>query len=86
METTRGKIMSDLPATKLSQIRAALAAGDNLRALSIAAKFPRLGEQKSRITRGHAAAQSPAFYRELGHDPDALVADAIAAMRERWAI
>ena len=78
--------MADLPPSKLSKIRDALAAGRDRDALRIAAKFPQLGEHRDRITKGWAAAQNPDFYREIGCDPDALERDAVAAIRERYGI
>lgn len=74
----------DKDETKLSRVVRALADGDVRTALRIAAAFPQLGKHKERITRGWAALQSPVFYRELGHDPDLLVADAVAAIKERY--
>lgn len=70
--------------TKLAQLIAALRAYDAPKALSIAAKFPRLGDQRERIQRAHAAATNPRFYKELGRDPNALVRDGIAALHERY--
>lgn len=70
--------------TKLSKVIAAWRAGRKEEALRIAAKFPDLGEQKARITRGHQARLRPDFYKEIGHDPDALYADALKAMTERY--
>lgn len=70
--------------TQLARLKALMDAGDYRAALRLCAKWHDLGAQKERITRGQAAACSPGFYRELGHDPDALVADAIAAIRERY--
>ena len=75
-----------LPPTKLSQVRDALAAGDVKKALRIAAKMGQLGDQAERITRAWNALTKPDFYRELGFDPDALVADGVVAMRERWGL
>ncbi len=72
--------------TKLAKLTAALAAGDQVSALRIAAKFPQLGEHKEPITRAWAAYQSPQFYRELGHDPDDLFQTGIAAIRARYGI
>ena len=75
-----------LPPTKLSQIRDALAAGRGRDALRIAARFPQLGEHKERITKGWAAATNPAFYIELGLDPDELFKDGIQALKERYGL
>lgn len=78
--------MPPLPPSKLSRVRDALARGDHVQALRIAAAFPELGRWKGRITRGWAAHLQPEFYRELGHDPLALFWDAILAVCERYGI
>ena len=72
--------------TQLAKLRRLMAAGDTVGALRLCAKWHDLGAQKERITRGWAAYQNPDFYRQLGHDPDACFADAVAAVRERWNI
>ena len=72
--------------TKLQQIKNALAEGDEVGALRIAASFGRLGEYRDRIRRGWAAHTQPRNYAELGKDPAALVADGIAAIREKYGI
>jgi len=72
--------------TKIARLRAAMAAGDVAGALRIAARFPRLGAERERIQRGWMAVSRPEFVRELGRDPDALVADAANALRERYGI
>lgn len=69
---------------KIETLRQAMAEGRESDALRIAAKFPVLGEHKARITRGWEATQRPEFYRALGKDPAALVADGVAAIRERY--
>lgn len=73
-----------LPPTKLSRVREALARGDTREALRIAAAFPQLGNHRERITRGWAALTQPDFYQQLGKNPAELVADGIAAIRERY--
>jgi len=70
--------------TKLSQLQAAAAAGDWPLALRIAARFPQLGEHKAAITRAHEAHANARFYRQLGKDPDALIAEGIAALKARY--
>lgn len=70
--------------TKLAKVRALLAAGDEVGALRIVARFPRLGAEKEVITRGWAAYQYPAVYEELGFDPDALFRDAVDAIRTKY--
>ena len=53
-------------------------------ALRLAASWPRLGQHRERIQRGWEAKARPEFYRQIGRDPDALVADGIQALRERY--
>lgn len=73
------------PVTKISLLRAALAAGDGIEALRIAARFPRLpAAHKRRITLGWEAHAHPRFYEGMGRDVAALVADGIAAVREAY--
>ena len=61
-----------------------LAAGDSKAALKLAASFKTLGEHKTRIARGWEAIQRPDFQRQLGRDPEKLIADGVAAIRERY--
>lgn len=77
---------ADRPKTKMDLLREAAAEGDWYAALRIAARFPRLGKQKEAITRGWAALQNPGMYREMGQDPEELVALGIKALRERYGL
>lgn len=70
--------------TKLAQVRKLVAAGRDLEALRIVAKFPSLGDEKEAITRGWNAACRPDFYGELGFDPNRLVAAGVAAMKSKY--
>ena len=72
--------------TKISQIRAAVAANDWRTALSIAAKFPQLGEHKKAIVTAHECLVHPGFYRQLGKDEAALIEAGKAAMCERYGL
>lgn len=72
--------------TKISQLKTAAAKGDWTTALRIAARFPQLGEHGPRIVRAHEAGHNPRFYRQLGKDPEALIADGVAALRERYGL
>jgi hypothetical protein len=69
---------------KLDKLRDAAAAGDWAGALRIAARFPRLGEHATAITRAHQAMWNPAWSRQLGRDPAADVEAGIEALRERY--
>lgn len=70
--------------TKLSIIVDAARIGDWRTALKVAAKFPQLGDHKARITTAWAALNNAQFYREIQKDPEALVKDGIAALKERY--
>lgn len=70
--------------TKLDKLKAAWAAGDTAEALRIAAWFPGLGEAGPAILRAHKAQWNPAFYRQIGCDPDELVRAGLTALAERY--
>lgn len=72
--------------TKISEVRAAVAANDWRKALSIAAKFPQLGEHKKAIVTAHECLVHPGFYRQLGKDEAALIEAGKAAMCERYGL
>ena len=71
---------------KIDQLKTCAAAGDWPGALRIAARFPRLGADKARIERGWEAVARPAFMRQIGKDPDALLADGRAALKSRYSL
>lgn len=72
--------------TQLARLKALMAAGDYRAALKLAAGWAQLGNHKAPIERGWAAILNPNFYREIGKDPDVLVAAGVAALRERYGI
>lgn len=73
--------------TKLSTLKARAAAGDWKGALSIAAKFPQLGEHREAIKAAHECLTGGAdFYRQCRKDPDALIAAGISALCQRYRI
>lgn len=71
--------------TASNKLEKLLREGDYSKALSLAAKFPKLGKHKEQIRLGHEANQHPSFYKQIGKNPDQLVADGIAALKERYA-
>ena len=73
-----------LPQTKLSQVLAAMDAGDWRKAVSIASKFGSLGKQREAITRAQAVLNFPRLYEQMGRDPARIVEAGKAAMRERF--
>lgn len=73
-----------MPEKKIDVLRAHMAAGRWREALALAARFPRLGEHKAAIVRGHEAHSHPRFYASLGRDPDLLQAIGRAALEARY--
>lgn len=82
--TASGLRLFEIMKTKLSKLKELMATGDFRAALKLAASFSQLGSQKIQIRRGWQAIQSPDFYREIGKNPDELVAAGVAAIRERY--
>jgi hypothetical protein len=72
--------------TKIEQLRSMWIRGDQIGALRMAAKFPRLGDEREAITRGWEASRNPAFYRQIGRDPEALVDAGIEALVAKYAL
>lgn len=70
--------------TKISQVRAAMDAGDWETAVSIASKFGRLGAERDAILRAQAALQNPSFYRQIKRDPDKIINEGKAALVARF--
>ena len=75
-----------VPPTKTDRIRAAWAAGDCIGALRIAAKFFDRSEATKSFKRGMNAYNNPDFYRQLGKDPDLLVALAVKLLQKRFGL
>lgn len=78
--------MSSTPTTKLARLRGYWALGDSTAVLRLAASWHQLGDAKADIERGWAAVQYPEFYREMGREPDLLIAAGIAAVRRRYGL
>jgi hypothetical protein len=73
-----------MPETKLSIIKRHLAAGEAREALRIAARFPDLGAERAAILDAHSAFTNPGFLRQIGKDPEALIAAGVAALARRY--
>lgn len=70
--------------SKSDKIREALRAGETGKAISLASKFfDRSGETRV-YQQAQSANTNPAFYRQIGKDPDAIVRDAVAALTLRF--
>jgi hypothetical protein len=77
-------VVEVVPPTKTDRIRAAWAAGDCIGALRIAAKFFDRSEATKSFKRGMDAYNNPGFYRQLGKDPELLVALAVKLLQRRF--
>ena len=69
---------------KIEQLRRAWAVGDKLKALRIAARFPRLGKADAVIRRAAAFSLSPRTYQQMGYDYDKVLLEAYAALERRY--
>lgn len=72
------------PLSKITQLKAAMQAGNWELALRVAARFPRLGTHTAAIRRGHEAYTNPRFYQQLGKDLEALKAAGKRALIARY--
>lgn len=72
------------PRTKLSILLDHMNAGRWPDALSIAAKFPDLGEHKAVITRAHGCITNPRFFGQIGVDCPAAIESGKAALVQRY--
>jgi hypothetical protein len=84
---TAQEAIADAPreyTTKLSAVRAAMAAGDWRRAVALAARFPQLGDERAAILDAHMAWTNPGFVRGLRKDPELLKAAGAIALRQKY--
>lgn len=72
------------PIKKIDQLRDLMAAEKWPQALSLAAKFPRLGAEKNVIVRAHECLVNPSFYRQIGINTDQAVCDGINAIKQKY--
>jgi hypothetical protein len=71
---------------KVDQIRSAWAAGDQISALRIAARFFDKSDDTLVFKRGMSAYNHPAFYSQLGQEPAQLVAEALEVLARRFGL
>ncbi len=69
---------------KVDKIRSAWAAGDQIGALRIAARFFDRSTATKTFRRSMTAHNHPAFYRQLGLVLEQILADALAVLRSRF--
>jgi len=70
--------------SKSQKIRDALAAGDRIAALRIAAHFYDRSANTLTYKRGLDAYNHPAFYRQIGKDPEKMTATAIVLLETNF--
>lgn len=73
------------PVAKIDTLRAHMAAGEWCAAIKLAASFGELGAERGPILSGREALLRPAFQKQLGREPAALIEAAKAALRRRYA-
>lgn len=66
--------------TKLETLKDAAHSGDWKKAISIAARFPRLGEYRSAVLDAHMAYTNPRFLAQVGRDADNCIAAGKSAL------
>jgi len=71
---------------KTDQIRAAWHAGDQIGALRIAARFFDRSIDTVIFKRGMGAHNHPGFYRQLGKDPEQLIAAALELLAKKFSL
>ena len=70
--------------SKISKVRSAWASGDRVGALRIAARFfDRSADTKS-FKRGMDAHNHPDFYRQVGKQPEQIIAEALEKLATRF--
>lgn len=73
------------PETKISQLRRLMAADDWRRAVSLASKFPRLGDHRGAILDAQMAFTNPRFAQQIGKNPEAMIEAGRAALIAAYA-
>jgi len=73
-----------MPPTKSSAIRAAMAANDWRKAISLASKLPRLDKHRCAILDAQGAYTNARFYVQIGKDPAQLIEAGRVALIERF--
>jgi hypothetical protein len=72
--------------TKLSILKDHAAAGNWAKALSIAAKFYDLGEQRNAILDAHTAITNPRWTSQMGRNIDSDINNGISALKIRYSL
>jgi hypothetical protein len=70
--------------SKVSQVRSAWASGDRIGALRIAARFFDRSADTISFKRGMDAHNHPDLYRQIGRDPEQILAEALESLATRF--
>lgn len=73
------------PTKKIDLLTALMSENKWNEALSLASKFPRLGEHKAAIVRAHECIVNPRFYTQIGVNIDEAISAGIDALKIRYA-
>ena len=71
---------------KIDIVKMHAANGNWHEAIKVAAKFPRLGDEKKAITRAKDCIVNPRFYESMGFDVKAEIQLGIIAIRKKYSI
>lgn len=71
---------------KIDRLRALMASDKRHEAIKFAAKFPRLDDARDAILRAKDAIGNPAFYRQIGRDPESLIATGWDALCKKYSL
>lgn len=72
--------------TKLQTLKNAAVAGDWKKAVSIAARFPRLGSIRNAVLDAHMAYTNPRFLAQVGKDVDGCIEAGKSALIDAYSI
>lgn len=72
--------------TKLEKLKQEFLKGNFKKSISIASKFPRLGDEKDIIKLAQDCITNPSFYKQLGYDIEKIIDDAIYAIEKKYNI
>lgn len=72
--------------TKLSIVKRHMRAGEWQQAIRIAARFPRLGEQRDAILGAHGAYTNARFFVQIGKDIESMKDSGRQALLDRYGL
>jgi hypothetical protein len=70
--------------TKLEELKQLIETNQYDKAIKMAAKFPRLGEERNAILSASSALLSPNMYISMGKNPEKVIQDGITAIINKY--